>query len=162
MKILGIGALIITGLYSLPVSAQCGTGVNTGGQCIPPEVLYPSNGDNTTLRPQHSNVVWSKTWGAIAGDSKLKVIGTSVGLLSKSKAKDAALAACASRGGHDCKIEIVYHNQCLAAVMGEDNSVVYGTGPSKESAAQATITEFSEGEKTKTVYSECTEPVRIR
>lgn len=145
-----------------PTFAQCGAGVNTGGQCIPPEVLYPNDADRPRLQPQHSDLVWVKTWGAFAQDVDAQAVGTSVGVIGKSKAKDAAIADCVKHGGKKCKVTWTYHNQCTAVAVGQNDHAVYSGAPEKEQAMQRALAAFAPSDKPKIVYSACSLPVRGR
>lgn len=153
--------ILSTGLYTSVCKAQCGAGVNTGGQCIPPEVLYPSGDDGQYQRHQTSSAVWKKTWGAIVEDNETHSVGASVGLLSKSKAKKAATLACNENGGRNCNITWTYHNQCVA-IAATPTRTRYVSAYSEDIAKKAALAGFGPDSGAYIAYSACSESVRIR
>jgi hypothetical protein len=63
---------------------------------------------------------WQNTWGAIA-DSKNGMGGVTVGNASKREALEAAVMACESRRGIECKATFSYYNQCVAIAQPTKN-----------------------------------------
>lgn len=162
MKVIVFIAFLIGSIYLQPASAQCATGVNTGGQCIPPEVLAPADNYGQQAQPRRSSVTWSETWGAIAEDVKAQAVGTAIELLSKSKAEDAATSACINNGGKKCEITWTFHNQCAAVALDENNRASYTGAPTKEKAEANALARLGLNTKPRIVYSACTDPVRSR
>ncbi|WP_082143384.1 DUF4189 domain-containing protein [Xanthomonas sp. NCPPB 1128] len=72
----------------------------------------PSSADEISAPPRPTGE-WIKTWGAIA-TSPSGNGGVSSGRASKKEAEDVAFKNCQSAGAQSCKVEFVYHNQCVA------------------------------------------------
>ena len=141
-----------------PGSPQCGPSPASHGnqQRAAPQVRYVPDGE------------WLLTWGAIAsadnGDT-----GGAAGRPTEEMARQHALDACRSlEGRQDCKVYLVYKNQCAAMAAPFDNGVeVPGQ---KRFASARTIAIASEvairncknrrgSGDCKVVYSDCTKPV---
>ena len=158
-------------LFMCSVAAQtaCPIGVPAGSpQCGPSPA---SHGNHQQQTPQIRNVPdgkWLLTWGAIAladnGDT-----GVSVGRPTKEAARRASLDSCRSlEGRQDCRVLLVYENQCAVMAAPFDNGVeVPGQ---KRLASAGTIDIASEiairncrnargSRDCKIVYSDCTKPV---
>ncbi len=145
----------------LPVWAQCATGVNTGGQCIPPDASgMPGYGEGSG-QAETPEPVWADSWGAIAID-KGGDAGTVATRYSKNEATQAAMRDCQVRGARGCELVVAYHNQCAAIAWG---ACGYGTatGP-KENEARADALDSCRTRATscKIVYSACSIAHRIR
>jgi hypothetical protein len=150
-------------LAGTPVFAEGGcpsgyvpSGVGPGGVqgCAP-----MSSGQGGTAAP---SIEWADRWGAIASDFGAGSIGMAKGLASQSKAKNAAIEDCEAKGGHTCKIEIAYRNQCAALVVG-DNIHNTNAGLTENEAAQKGITMCSASDQNCHVYySACSLPERVR
>ena len=108
-------------------------------------------------------IQWASRWGAIASDGQLGVVGAVTGLESKNEARNAAIAECGSRGGHDCKVETTYRNQCLVVVSGnaKSNNV---TAASIERATQIGMESCGKrgDSNCRVYYSGCSLPVRVQ
>jgi hypothetical protein len=155
--------LFASAAYAPTIYAQCATGVDTGGQCIPPEALSPQSGSNPHPRPQQTNVVWASRWGAIAIDSGTSSVGISENQTNKSAASAEALQRCASKSdSQHCEVELAYYNQCAALAWG---TKYFGKGRA-ETIAQAqslALRSCQEGASDcKVVYSACSLPVRVQ
>ncbi|XHH31034.1 DUF4189 domain-containing protein [Xanthomonas euroxanthea] len=90
---------------------RCPIGTQMGSmQCIPdtPEM----QGQQAPISEPRGK--WTKTWGAIATASSTGEVGTTVGKLSESEARKVAIRQCALGGANDCRINLVYRNQCAA------------------------------------------------
>jgi hypothetical protein len=163
MKTITTLILLATLLFTSVAWAQCATGVDTGGQCIPPDALGPQGNSNQPRnQPQQPRAVWSDRWGAIAEDFDASKVGTAVEQESKSQAEEAALSNCARHGGVNCQITLNYYNQCAAVAVDEKNRVVRTRAPTKEQAEHVALNGFGKGHITKIVYSACSLPVRIQ
>lgn len=92
------------------------------GVCIPPDSptspLHSTYGRNvgTGNAPLP---VWADRWGALATDNSAGSLGASVGMTGKRKAQRQALEDCRSNGGKECKVDLVYFNQCAVMILGE-------------------------------------------
>ena len=163
MKIFLAMISLIAVFYVPVVLGQCATGVNTGGQCIPPDALGPYNGSPRYRQPQEPMIIWADRWGAIAEDPQiLGAIGTVVGKKSKSKAKKDALAICALHNGRNCKIMLAYYNQYAAVAVDDRGLAVRAHASTREEAENLALTGFDPGDSSTLVYSACSLPERIQ
>lgn len=154
--------LLLASLYAPTAMSQCATGVNTGGQCIPPEELNNSSSDSRA-QPAERLARWTNRWGAIVIDSNTGLDGLVTDYSSKSAAVKAAMNACVSLGGRQCKVEQVYSNGCAAVAWGSNSHGT--TSADTEAQAQALAMQAcTEGgtQGCKIAYSACSLPVRIR
>lgn len=134
---------------------RCPIGTQMGSmQCIPdtPEM----RGGEGTPAPTGE---WVKTWGAIAMSKSTGDVGTTKGKLSQGDAKSSAVQQCSNNGAEDCKVTLVYRNQC-AALAASQVSTFFQASASKEAAiAQVVgICERSGGGACKVIFSECSDP----
>jgi len=162
MKTISSLALFL-GLTCMPtIYAQCATGVDTGGQCIPPDALNPQGDTNPHARPRQPRVVWADRWGAIAMDSGYSV-GVSENQASKFAASAEALQLCASnRNSQHCKVKLAYYNQCAAIAWGTRYSGV-GNAQTQAQAQSEALQGCAKGAPDcKIVYTACSLPVRVQ
>ncbi|MGK4489847.1 DUF4189 domain-containing protein [Xanthomonas hortorum] len=136
---------------------RCPIGTQMGSiQCIPdtPEM---QGQEPPSSKPTGE---WVKTWGAIAGSDSTGEAGTSVGMVSKNEAEDTAIRRCAVNGASDCKVNLVYRNQCAALVSTQSDSFYQGSA-TKERAIDLAMRSCkkSNGGECKVLYSECSEPI---
>jgi hypothetical protein len=150
---------LASALYTTIASSQCATGVDTGGQCIPPEALAPQ-GDRNQQPVHQPPAIWEKRWGAIvtdpAGDA-----GTAENQASKNEAVQMATSICARNGARHCEVLITYDNQCAAAALGGGH-LKGSSAPSKGEAEQQALDHCGDSNVCKIVYSACSLPVRIQ
>lgn len=130
-----------------PGSPQCGSDSGT------------SRGD-APLPPPRPTGEWIKTWGAIASASSTGEVGTTVGKLSETEARDAALHQCASGGARDCKVNLVYRNQCAALTASQRTGSFFQSAADERTATNLAMKSCkdSDGGSCRIAYSECTEP----
>lgn len=83
---------------------------------------------------------WEGRWGAISFDfGRSNVgLGVSVAATSKRRAKNEALANCRAKGGTDCRINLIYDNQCAVVIAASGYSRSHG-GPTVEITAKRGI-----------------------
>lgn len=127
-----------------PGSAQCGPDAGT------------SRGDSAPPQPTG---YWIKTWGAIATSESLGEAGTTVGKLSESEARQAAIRLCAEGGAKDCKVHLVYRNQCAAFASSKDETFFQAAESEQVSIDLSLARCEKSGLKCKVRYSGCTEPI---
>ncbi|MCL1501275.1 DUF4189 domain-containing protein [Xanthomonas nasturtii] len=130
-----------------PGSAQCGPDSGTSRGDIPTPPVRPTG-------------EWLKTWGAIAGSDSTGEVGTTVGKLSESDAKQAAIRQCALGGARDCSVDLVYRNQCAAFAI--SNSESFFQASSSEQRAIELVTKSCEASRNgscRVRYSGCSDPV---
>ncbi|KAB7775451.1 DUF4189 domain-containing protein [Xanthomonas sp. LMG 12459] len=121
--------------------------------------------------PPRPSGKWIKTWGAIAIGTvdSVPYYGVPTGAMSESEAKIQALARCAKKGAQNCKVALVYQNQCAVIVEPQingqpnpDGFIQFAGGPTKEKAVE-TASEGCErrnpGATCKVIYQACSEPV---
>jgi hypothetical protein len=112
--------------------------------------------------PDRPTGYWQKTWGAIAPSPVGGVLGTAVGASSKKEAERLALEDCKAKGGEACKVNLAYHNQCAAMVLGDKffNSFSNAT---IEEAVRRGLNDCKENDTNCEVYySACSEPIFYR
>ena len=88
------------------------------------------------------------------------MVGTAVGAKSKHEAKRLAMADCMAKGGGGaCKVDVTYHNQCAAMVLGE-NTYSWARAATVEEATEIAFKDCIVGNNNcRVYYSACTEPV---
>ncbi len=136
----------------------CPVGVAPGSpQCGPDSGT--SRGDIPTPPPRPTGE-WIKTWGAIATSQSTGEAGTSIAKLSEEDARRSAVHQCALGGASDCKVHLVYRNQC-AAFAASHSDTYFQAAESKEVAVQLAkkSCEKSETGSCKVMYSDCTDPI---
>ncbi|QDG94278.1 DUF4189 domain-containing protein (plasmid) [Rhizobium sp. NIBRBAC000502774] len=127
-------------------SATCGPGA--GGQIASP--------------PPRPSGEWLKTWGAIASN-RAGDMGVSSNQLSKREAEQVALDRCAGWNTGDCKIDISYRNQCVAAAGPTGDR--RGGGTASDATLERAIARAMEicrkvsGGGCKIKVAECSEPI---
>lgn len=157
--------VILVCIGASTASAQCATGVDTGGgNCVPPDAagMPGYNAQQGNAARSVAKAVWEDTWGAIAIDSKSGKAGTVTDRTSKSEASNDALSECRGRGGTDCNVEMTYTNQCAAVGWGTQGWGL-GRGADKgvaEGLAMKKCDESTGG--CKVVYSACSLARRVR
>lgn len=118
----------------------------------------PTQPPQQQLPPQPTGY-WEKTWGAIAPSPVGGVLGTAVGASSKEEAERLALADCQAKGGGSCQVDLVYHNQCAAMVVGDKRLRLQGA-ESVEAASELAMSRCEESDTNcKVYYSACTKPI---
>jgi len=127
-----------------PGSAQCGPDSGT------------SRGDSAPPRPTG---YWIKTWGAIAQSNVNGEVGTTVGRFSEEDARKDALRMCAKEGAPECKVQLVYHNQCAAIAAGSTGTTFQASQSEERATRLAKESCEKDGDQCKVLYSECTNAV---
>ncbi|WP_082559512.1 DUF4189 domain-containing protein [Lysobacter sp. Root559] len=126
--------------------------------CMP----LPGTGDAPS---RENGPGWSSRWGAIAIDfAPSNVgIGVSVAAASKRRAKKQALAECRAKGGQDCRINLVYGNQCAVVIAGIGYSRSQ-EGPTVEIAAAYGLKICGEAgiKDCQVYYKACSLPVQVQ
>lgn len=154
---------LIASFHAPQIWAQCATGVDTGGACIPPDApgMPGYQGDANQPRPAQSRAVWADRWGAIASDGATGDAGTVEHQPSKKKAIAAALAICSLHGAKNCEIALVFHNQCAAAALGGETLGSAGA-PTLIEAKQNALNKCGNSNVCKIVYGACSYAERIQ
>lgn len=145
--------LLVTASQAAIAQTACPAGVAPGSpQCGP-----DSGTSRAEPAPPRMTGEWIKTWGAFAGSDSTGEAGTSANKLSESEAKAAALRQCALSGAKDCKIDLVYRNQC-AAIATTPNRSYFQSAPTEQEAVEMAMKSCVKGNsgECKVLYSECT------
>jgi hypothetical protein len=136
-----------------------------GVQGCAPIPGYGAHGGNGGHAAPVPSGEWLKTWGAIAGSPSTNLMGVSVGEISKEEAERVALAKCAAEGDRNCKINLSYHNQCVAYVVPSSGKGVpyVVSAPTEAEALGDAILSCSDtgGGRCIRFYSECSKPIFI-
>lgn len=109
-----------------------------------------------------SKVTWLDRWGAISTDSNGNW-GIVSEKPSKKIARKMAIDECHKRGGSNCKIALIYVNQCSAVVANKGASGV-ARAPTVEDAiedATSTCNKINNGQRCGVYYSGCSLPVKV-
>ena len=105
---------------------------------------------------------WITTWGALAGAVEGKQGGASVSELTEREARRKAIEDCEKRAGGRCKVEFVYHQQCVAAVVSELESTgtKYVSDATVEAATEIALEDCRKagGKQCRSIYSACAVP----
>lgn len=160
-KVQAQGAPHVCGAGPGPNEVQAG--VQPGGNGMAPTPLCywksQSQQQQTQQSPSQPTGYWKKTWGAIAPSSVGGVLGTALGAGSKEEAERLALEDCKAKGGAACKVEMAYHNQCGAMIVGKE-WIYSASAASVEEAEEEGIRFCSESDTDcRAYYSACTEPI---
>ena len=155
-----VALLMFAGLFHAPHAwAQCAAGVDTGGQCIPPEALPGADQQTQPTRPQ---AVWATRWGAIAVDGSTGQVGVAENETSKSLAQDNAVQRCAAHGGQGCKVEQTYANACVALAWGKTFHEI-SSAVNASVAQESALTNCAKGAPDcKLVYRACSVAQRVQ
>ncbi len=159
--VLALGATVSLGGPAL--SQNCGSGfIQEGGQgytiCVPIESYYPPQ----DVPLEDPGPQWATRWGAIAYDPVAGRFGGVENLPSKGGAKKAAIRACKTNGGRQCKVMTQYYNQCGVLAHG-GNEAVASRGPDISETINAAVAACNaKGGNCKPYYAGCSFPVKIR
>lgn len=160
MKAIYTVSLFFSLMAASPAFAQtaCPVGVAPGSpQCGPDSGT--SRGD-MPMPPPRPTGEWIKTWGAIATSQSTGEAGTSIAKLTEGDARKSAINQCALGGASDCKVHLVYRNQC-AAFATSHSDTYFQAAESKEVAVQLAKKNCEMGGtgSCKVMYSDCTDPI---
>lgn len=149
---------------TLKSQTACPQGVTPGSQqCL------PTNQGSTSTPIPARQPRWKLTWGALASDDAVAVVGTSSGEYSSRAARNAAMRKCAGMGGRNCEVTLVYQNQCavIADPIDRDIQPRFGSdvsGRTIEEASKLALDRCYEkngGRRCEVIYSNCTRPVLV-
>ena len=162
MKIHFTLILLTIAAYAPAAWAQCTTGVDTGGQCVPPDALDPPGDSNPHAQPQQSTVVWASRWGAIAIDASTNDMGASVNRANEEDAITQAMHDCGLRGSQHCKLEGTYRNQCAAIAWGPHHFGLAAASDLDTARSNAIENCAKSATDCKVLYSACSPPARVQ
>lgn len=160
-QILAVLLAVLLAIVAGPASSEgrCPPGsYPVGGQgvggCAPIGNGQPSSQPRATGR-------WHKTWGAVAIAPSNGDIGVSTGKASKLEAEQEAISSCRNGGAPDCRSELSYKNQCVAAAKSQgSNGGSLRTGASEEKASEFALARCeSRGGSCSIIYVGCSKPV---
>ena len=109
-------------MLAMALFLLCGW-LHAEGGC--PPGMIPEGGQGvSSCRPipgynQQPQGHWVHQWGAIATDGPGGHLGVATNMSSKEEAEQTSLADCMSKGGTSCHVEVAYHDQCAAMVVGD-------------------------------------------
>jgi hypothetical protein len=115
--------------------------------------------NNDSSQQNEPPVRWASRWGAIAINTQNGALGGSTGQQNRYDAKRVALARC----GDDCKIDLTYHDQCVALASGKRYYASVSAATVEEASLLA-MKACGKGGATDCIvtYSECSLPERIQ
>lgn len=126
--------------------------------CVP---ISGNAGATQGTQPTYVPSKWIDRYQAIATDSKLGILGTSLDKPTGQDAIQAALSDCKTKGGTDCRIEIAHGNGCVAMVVGKEFKNVK-SGANQKKAELAAMSQCESNDKDCLVYySACSLPVEV-
>ena len=121
---------------------------------------------NTVYLPGLENAAppqerWADRWGAFSSASS-GMWGGVQDKESKRQAEKAAIASCKAKGGKDCRVNIVYYNQCGAVASGGGHMGSARAPTEKEAVEDAIATcEEAGGSDCQLYFMGCSYPVRV-
>ncbi len=121
---------------------------------------------NTVYLPSLENAAppqerWADRWGAFSSASS-GVSGGVQDMASKRQAEKSALAECKAKGGNDCRVDIVYYNQCGAVASGGGHMGSARAATEREAVEIAIATcEKGGGSNCQLYFMGCSYPVRV-
>jgi hypothetical protein len=146
-------ALASTVTFSVQAMQQCAPGQTPQGDtCV------------SSVRPQAyaGNQAWVSQWQAIAGDRRVRALGTSKGLMTPEDAQSAALNDCRFKGGRHCTVYVTRGNGCVAMAQG-DQTFWIATGNDLAAAETEATSTCSRGDQgCSVIYSNCSLPARVQ
>ncbi|QWT22451.1 DUF4189 domain-containing protein [Bacillus sp. NP157] len=158
--ILATGLALASALPAV-ASAQCATGVDTGGgNCIPPEAL--PGAQSNTAQPGPPQPAWINKFGIVVIDTKTSAIGVADNMDSERSALAKAVAQCESFGGKQCDDRMPYSNQCIALSWGSGGYGVSRKDDSASAASQAMSQCEGVAPGCRIVYQACSKAIRLR
>ena len=142
-----------------PIGAPQG---QAGPQSCAPIPGY-GNGQQQQRSQQWPPPRWVSRWGAIATDSVKGILGAVTDLPSKSRAQQAAITDCQTKGGSPCKLEVAYDNECAAMAVGSNGyDVVADTTLNRAIQGSMKMCVDDKSEGCHVYYSACSLPVQIQ
>lgn len=160
--LLMLGLLMLSGSALAEGGCPAGyTPINNGQNwtCIPGGNDAPAQQQPQQSLPPQPSGYWEKTWGAIAGDSPNGILGMVVGASSETQARSMAISDCEAKGGKNCKVHLVYHNQCAAFVTGDNGYSATGAA-SIDEAVEISMDDCQNSDSgCRVYYSACTDPI---
>ena len=165
MKSLTIASIMLACMPTmLKAQTACPQGVTPGSQQCLPTSQGTAPGSIPARQPR-----WKLTWGALASDDAVAVVGTSSGEYSSRSARSAEMRKCSKMGGKNCVVTLVYQNQCavIADPVDRDLQPRFGSdvsAPTIEEASKLALDRCYKrngGRSCEIIYSNCTRPVLV-
>lgn len=158
--------LLLASLVSVSATAAgqgCPSGIPSANNpsCLPPsDAASPYYVAPAPPPPQPSGY-WISQWGAIATDAETGNVGTASRRASKQEALGEAMMQCKSGGGLNCKLLIVFDNQCGALAWPTAGGKAAGAGGKTPDMAEKSAMQACDevGKACQIVYSQCSLPV---
>lgn len=159
-RALSLIALLVASGYA---SAQCATGVDTGGgNCMPPDAPGMPGYNTGSVEASPPAAVWEDTWGAIVLDLTVGAKGVSTRSPSKSDAIRSAMTECQSAGATHCEVQLTYYSQCAAVAWGDKFFSVAKNKTAAQANQDAIDACSQKSSGCKVAYSDCSPPRRVR
>ncbi len=149
---------IAPGVYACDGAAQAGpcNGGGSGG------TSSSSSSPYGVVGYAHAAPKWADRWGAIATDATKAALGVAINVDSQQLAKARAISDCKSKGGINCKIQLAYHNQCAAMIVGNKMMNTWRAETIDE-AANLGLSECNKDDSNcRVYYSGCSYPEQIQ
>lgn len=152
----------------------CAPGFYPGGMQPNGQICVPIPGYGTTNHissPSSAQpaAIWSDRWGAVAvtgkslADDGASVVGMASSTSSKREARQEALDHCAEKGGVDCRLQMIYKNQCAAVSWGAEKGRFVVGDSIADAEEQAMRKCIDDGDSDCVIYySDCSLPVRVQ
>lgn len=156
--------LLMALTFQVTAWAQCAPGVPSAGNpgCIPPDQPTSPYYQGGAQSPVAAQPVWADRWGAVVVDEQTGQAGLVADRTTKQEAIDAAMRDCAKFGSPNCKLQLAYHNQCVAIGWGVDRFTTASAPTVKDAEADAMRGCSSITTNCKIAYSACSNPVRVK
>ena len=106
--------------------------------------------------------VWADRWGAVVVDEQTGQAGLVTDRASKQEAIDAAMHDCAKLGSPNCKLQLAYHNQCVAIGWGANRFTTASAPTTKDAETDAIRGCNSITTNCKIAYSACSNAARVK
>lgn len=161
MKMISVTALFLAAFVS-NASAQCATGVDTGGgACIPPDAAGMPGYNSNIPQPTEIPPILEDRWGAIVFGVDKRADGSVTGLSSEKDAIKAGMAKCHSQGAKNCQPQFTYHNQCAAVAWGSDDYAISSAAGELEARSRALKDCNKLTKNCEIVHTACSYPERV-
>lgn len=158
------GLVIAALIYSSTAWSQCAPGVPSAGNpgCIPPDQPTSPYYQGGAAAPKQPPAVWADRWGAIVIDGRTGQAGLVAHKASEQEAIEVATRDCSKFGSPNCKLQLTYHNQCVAVAWGSTQFETAAAPTIKQAEANAMDGCNSITTACKVAYKECSFAERVQ
>lgn len=155
--------VVASGFCGNVLAQGCPVGISSASNpgCIPPDQSNSPCHQSGGASGNAPAGQWEKRWGAFVIDDKVG-LGVSKNMPNKQMAQTAAIDDCVQKGGTQCKIQLVYSNQCGVIIEG-DKTYNAARAPTVEKAKEIGLDVCRRSDKNCQVYfSDCSYPALVR